>query len=211
MRTRGELICLTIEAGSMPCSRLYASWIFRRRRGLLDRPAHRVGHGVGVEEDAPVEVAGGAARRLDERGLAAQETLLVGVEDRHDGDLRQVEPLAQEVDPDQAVEDAAAEVREDRRRGRASRCRSGGSGSARRPPRSSSSAPPPSAWSASSRGRARPSPAASRTTPSRSSTWPLTGRTSIDRVEETGRPDHLLDDSRRRSCASSSAAGVALT
>ena len=80
-------------------------------RRLVDRPAHRVGDGVGVEEDAAVEVARRPAGRLDERGLAAEETLLVGVEDRHDGDLRDVEPLAEEVDADQAVEYAEAKVR----------------------------------------------------------------------------------------------------
>ena len=31
MRTRGELICLTIEAGTIPCSVLYFSWMVRRR------------------------------------------------------------------------------------------------------------------------------------------------------------------------------------
>ena len=43
----------------------------------------------------------------------AQEALLVRVEDRDERDLRQVEPLAQEVDADEDVEDAAAEVAED--------------------------------------------------------------------------------------------------
>ena len=57
-------------------------------RRLVDRAAHRVRHGVGVEETRPCEVARRAARRLDQRGLAAEEALLVRVEDRDDGDLR---------------------------------------------------------------------------------------------------------------------------
>jgi hypothetical protein len=51
--------------------------------------------------------------RLDERGLAAQEALLVGVEDRHQRDLGQVEPLAQQVDADQHVVLAQPQVADD--------------------------------------------------------------------------------------------------
>ena len=43
----------------------------------------------------------------------AQEPFLVGVEDRDQRDLGQVEPLAQQVDPDQHVELAAAQVADD--------------------------------------------------------------------------------------------------
>src|SRR4030095_14306504 len=59
--------------------------------GLVEGLLHRVGDAVGVEDDAAVDVAGGAAGGLDQRGLAAQEALLVGVEDGDQGDLRQVE------------------------------------------------------------------------------------------------------------------------
>ena len=50
--------------------------------GLGDRLAHRLGLAVRVHEHAAVDVAGGAADRLDQARLAAQEALLVGVEDR---------------------------------------------------------------------------------------------------------------------------------
>ncbi len=98
----------------MPCSVLYASWMRPPPRGLLHGAAHRVGHGVRIEEDSAAQVARGAAGGLDEGGLAPEEPFLVGVEDRDHGDLGKVEPLAQEVDADQTVEDAAPEVREDR-------------------------------------------------------------------------------------------------
>jgi hypothetical protein len=62
---------------------------------------------------SPSDVAGGAADGLDERARAAQEALLVGVEDRHQGDLGQVEALAQQVDADQHVELAAAQIAQD--------------------------------------------------------------------------------------------------
>ena len=61
----------------------------------------------------PVDVSGGAADRLDERRLAAEEALLVGVDDRDERDLGQVEPLAQQVDADEHVELAEAQVADD--------------------------------------------------------------------------------------------------
>ena len=45
--------------------------------------------------------------------LAAQEALLVGVEDRDERDLGQVEPLAQEVDADEHVVLAEPQVADD--------------------------------------------------------------------------------------------------
>ena len=81
--------------------------------GLAHRRAHRVGLPVRVHQHPPVDVAGGAADRLHEAGLAAQEALLVGVEDRHQRDLGQVQPLAQQVDPDQDVVLAEAQVADD--------------------------------------------------------------------------------------------------
>ncbi len=85
---------------------------------LLDAPAalslgdgrlHRVGALVGVEHDLAVDVAGGAAHRLDERGLGAQEALLVGVEDGDQRHLGDVEALPEEVDADEHVDVAEAE------------------------------------------------------------------------------------------------------
>ena len=61
----------------------------------------------------PLDVPGGAADRLDQRGLAAQEALLVGVEDPDQRDLGQVEALAQEVDADEDVVLAEAQLADD--------------------------------------------------------------------------------------------------
>ena len=71
--------------------------------GLVDRLAHRVGDLVGVHVHLAVDVAGGAADGLDQAARRAQEALLVGVEDRHQRHLGQVETLAQQVDADQHV------------------------------------------------------------------------------------------------------------
>ena len=61
----------------------------------------------------PVDVAGRPPEGLDEGGGRAQEAFLVGVEDGHQRDLGQVQAFAQEVDPDQRVEDALAQVAQD--------------------------------------------------------------------------------------------------
>ena len=78
--------------------------------GLVDRPLHRVGHLVGVEDHLGVDVAGRAADRLHQRRLAPQEAFLVGVEDRDQRDLGQVEPFAEQVHADQHVEVPLAQV-----------------------------------------------------------------------------------------------------
>ena len=66
---------------------------------LLDGPFHRIGGAVGVHDDCAFDVSRRPAHRLDEGRVGAQETLLVGVEDGDQADLRQVQPLPQEVDP----------------------------------------------------------------------------------------------------------------
>ena len=103
----------TIVSGVMPCSSLYATWTARRRR-LLHCTDDRLGALVRVQDDLPCRVAGGTTCGLDERRLAAQESLLVGVEHRDERDLRQVEALAQEVHADEDVELAEPELADDR-------------------------------------------------------------------------------------------------
>src|ERR1035437_1085344 len=71
--------------------------------GFLDCELDRLGHLVAVENHLAADAAGAAPDRLDQRCLPAQEALLVGVEDRDQRHLGQIEPLAQEVDADQYV------------------------------------------------------------------------------------------------------------
>ena len=80
---------------------------------LGDGPAHRVGDLVGVHDHLAVDVAGGPADRLDQRGLRPEEALLVGVEDGHQRHLGQVEALPEEVDADEHVVLPQPEVAED--------------------------------------------------------------------------------------------------
>ena len=100
--------------------------------GLGDGALHRAGDLVGVEDDAAVDVARGAADGLDQRRLGAQKALLVGVEDGDERAFRDVEALAQQVDADQHVEGAEAQVADDLDALDACRCRSACSAPARR-------------------------------------------------------------------------------
>ena len=97
----------------MPCSTLYSCLELAPAVRLGDGMAHRVGHLVGVHDHRTVHVAGGPADGLDERRLRAQETFLVGVQDGHQRDLGQVDPLPEQVDPDEHVELAQAQVAQD--------------------------------------------------------------------------------------------------
>ena len=81
--------------------------------GLVDGGPHGVGHPIRVHEHPSADVARRPADHLDQGAAGAQEPLLVGIEDGDQGHLRQVEPLAQQVDPDQHVVHAQAQVPQD--------------------------------------------------------------------------------------------------
>ena len=68
-----------------------------------------VGHHVGVENHFAIEMPRGAPGGLDQARLAAQKTFLVGVENRHERDFRQVQAFAEQIDADQHVEFALAQ------------------------------------------------------------------------------------------------------
>ena len=100
-------------SGVMPLAVFQAVCFSRRRSVSAMARSMRAGHLVGVEDHLAVDVAGGAADGLDQAGLAAQEAFLVGVEDRHQRALGDVEALAQQVDADQHVEGAEPQVADD--------------------------------------------------------------------------------------------------
>ena len=85
------------------------------RRRLVSSIARRIecGDAVGVHDHRAVDVARRPADGLDQRPLRTQIAFLVGVEDRHQRDLGEVEPLAQQVDADQHVELAAPQIADD--------------------------------------------------------------------------------------------------
>jgi len=71
---------------------------------FVDRLAHRFGDSFGIQQHTPFGVAAGSSYGLDERSLGAQKPLLVGVQDRHQRHLGQVQPLAEQVDAHQHVD-----------------------------------------------------------------------------------------------------------
>ena len=99
-----------IALGRDPVLFIIFELLFAPAIGLGERALDRSGDRVGVENHPAVDVARGAADRLDQRGLRSQESFLVGIEDRHQPAFRDIEPLAQQIDPDQHVIDAEPEL-----------------------------------------------------------------------------------------------------
>src|SRR6185437_10177093 len=107
---------LDVGADRLRCNavlEIVGDLLFAAAVGLGQRALHAAGLVIGVEDDAAVDVAGGAADGLDEAGLGAQETFLVGIEDGDQRAFGDVEALAQEVDADEHVEGAEAEIADD--------------------------------------------------------------------------------------------------
>ena len=78
--------------------------------GLVDSPLHGA-RGVSAYRMArPIDVARRAADGLDQRRRRSQKAFLVGVENRHQRNFRQIQSFAQQVDADQHVELAAAQI-----------------------------------------------------------------------------------------------------
>ena len=66
--------------------------------GLLDRLAHRIRHLIGIHDHRTAHIACSTSNGLDERSVRAQEAFLVGVEDRHERHLRQIQAFTQQID-----------------------------------------------------------------------------------------------------------------
>ena len=81
--------------------------------GFLHQTADGVGDDIAEEDAFAVDVAGGAAGGLDEAGFVAQEAFFIRIQDADEGDFRQVEAFAQEVDAHEDVYLAGAEFAED--------------------------------------------------------------------------------------------------
>ena len=77
---------------------------------LINGAFHAVRHDIGVENGAAFQVPGGASDGLDQGARRAQEAFFIGVENGDERDFRKVEAFAEQVDADQHVEGAHAEV-----------------------------------------------------------------------------------------------------
>ena len=56
-----------------------------------DRLGHRIGEVIGIEQGLAFDVAGRPTNGLDEGALGPQEALLIGIQDRHQRHLRQIQ------------------------------------------------------------------------------------------------------------------------
>ena len=81
--------------------------------GLADRALHRARDRVGIHNDLAFGVSRGSADGLDQRGFGAQKALLVGVKNGDKRYLGQVQPLAEQIDADQHVKFAKAQIAND--------------------------------------------------------------------------------------------------
>src|SRR6266545_8170351 len=80
---------------------------------LFQRPFHRAGDAIGVQNGSAAEVARRAPHGLDQRPIRSEEALLVGVQHRDEGNLGEVQPFAQQVDSHQDVELAETQAPND--------------------------------------------------------------------------------------------------
>ena len=80
---------------------------------LVDGRAHARRHVVGVHHDSSLDVPRRPPDRLDQRAVRAQVPFFVGVEDRHERHLGQVQPLPQQVDPHHHVVHPQPQVPQD--------------------------------------------------------------------------------------------------
>ena len=70
---------------------------------LVDRRFHRISHLVRVENDTCVDVPRGTTDRLDQRGFAPQEAFFVGIQNRDQRNLRQIQSFPQQVHSDKRL------------------------------------------------------------------------------------------------------------
>ena len=80
--------------------------------GFVDGALHAFGDGICIEDNAGIDISGGAADGLDEAGFAAEEAFFVSVHDGNERDFGQVKSFAEEVDTDDGIKESFAEFSE---------------------------------------------------------------------------------------------------
>ena len=72
-------------------------------RGDIDADTHRLGHTIGVHDHPTFRIPGCPPGGLQQGLRRPQETLLIRVQDGHEGHLWEVESFPEEVDPHEHV------------------------------------------------------------------------------------------------------------
>src|SRR5687768_4958096 len=77
---------------------------------LVERSFHRVCNSIGVEDRFSTRISRRTTDGLDQTLLGTEKTFLVRIEHCHERHFRQIEPLTQQVDPNQHVKLAAPQI-----------------------------------------------------------------------------------------------------
>ena len=109
-----DVVDLGLDAGGRDAVFLVVGFLLGAAAAGFGHGAfHAAGDAVGIQDHLAVHVARGAADGLHQAGLAAQEAFLVGVQDGDQSAFGNVQAFAQQVDADQHVEGAQAQVADD--------------------------------------------------------------------------------------------------
>src|SRR5262249_10017095 len=81
--------------------------------GFLDRALHRPRQSIGIEHNLAVDVTRGATDRLDQTGLAAEESLFIRIKNGNQRAFRNIEAFAQQVDANKSIKSAKPQVTND--------------------------------------------------------------------------------------------------
>ena len=69
-------------------------------------------HHVRIEDDLTLRIAGGTADGLNQGGFASEQTLLIRVQNGHQGDLGQIDALTEQIDAHQHVKHTGTQIPE---------------------------------------------------------------------------------------------------
>ena len=81
--------------------------------GLVDCLLHGFGDGLCIHDGKSVNIAGCTSYNLNKRTVVAQKSLIISIENSHEGDFGNVESLAKKVDANEHVVGACTEVVDD--------------------------------------------------------------------------------------------------
>ena len=80
---------------------------------FVNRPPHRIGDFVAVQNRPPLDIPRRPPNRLDQRPSRPQKTFLVGIQNCYKRNLRKIQAFAQKIDAYEDVVLALAEVAEE--------------------------------------------------------------------------------------------------
>ena len=77
---------------------------------FINSALHGLGHGICIHNHMTLAVSSCPSDGLDKTAFVAEKTFLVRIKDCHQTNLRHVDSLAQQVNPNQNVKDTQAQI-----------------------------------------------------------------------------------------------------